>query len=67
MYEDRGANALPTTLTKPRKRSFGRGNWVWPGGHIRGYSSLFGDILLSAPGFPVLAPEFDETAFDLWL
>ena len=27
----------------------------------------FGDTPSSLTGFPVLAPEFDETAFDLWL
>ena len=64
------ANASPNSLTKPRKRGFGR-NFaarVWPGGHT---------LLVVVPGFVLwlyLQLDFslqlrncDKTAFDLWL
>jgi len=38
---------------------------VWQGGHTGNPS--FGDTFLSLVGFPVSAPGFDETTFDLWL
>ena len=61
-----GANAPPTPLTKLRKRgrisvALGVARWS----HLEGYNSCFSDFSLSGSGFPILAPEFDETAFDL--
>ena len=55
-----GANAPPTEVTKPQKRSFGRvyAAWLWPGGHSR---------RVVPPGFPVSALGFDKTVFDSWL
>ena len=43
----------------------GHGVAKWP--HLVGGDASFGDSPLSYAGFPVSAPEFDETAFDLWL
>ena len=69
-YEDRGANAPPNSLTKPRERSFGRifAARVWPGGHT---------LLVVLPGFSIClylqldlqfkSKIFDEMAFDPWL
>jgi len=46
-------------------RLCGLGVTRWP--HQVGGSRSFGDSPLSLAGFPVSAPGFDETAFDLWL
>ena len=70
-YEDRGSKRSPNFLNKAAKtwpkphfcglRVATQAKWS----HLRGYSSSFGDIPLSGSGFPVSAPEFDKTAFDL--
>ena len=69
-YEDRGSKRSPNKTNQAAEtRLWPRFRWhgvaKWP--HLVGGSPLFGDVLLSLASFPVLAPGFDGTAFDLWV
>ena len=59
-------NAPPTVSTKPQKCGFGRVFVArWP--HSGDTAPGFDDFPSSSSGFPVSAPEFGETVFNLWL
>ena len=64
----KGEQTLPNSLNQaaktrlwPHFRSHGVDRWP----HLVGGTPWFTDMPLSLAGFPVSAPRFDETAFDL--